>query len=156
MHKTAVISPCGRYRYQLGRHWEIGATALWIMLNPSTADATVDDNTIKRCIAFSQREGFGSLLVGNIYAFCSTDPRALSKLDAIDAFGPDNDLHLRQMALRASRVICAWGSHAAPEWLCLQALPRTPGGMWCLGKTKSGSPKHPLYLPANTPLEPFP
>lgn len=154
MHKTAVISPCGRYRYQLGRRWRLGRTVLWIMLNPSIADADMDDRTIKRCIAFSQREGFGDMLVGNIYAYRSTDPSVLWTLGAGEAHGPDNDKHLYAMARRADAVICAWGAHHPAQWLGLQTLlvPR----LQCLGKTKHGSPKHPLYLSADTPLESFP
>lgn len=153
MHKTAVISPCGQYRYQLERRWGSGPTVMWIMLNPSTADAYIDDRTIKRCIAFSQREGFAGMLVGNLWAYRATDPYALWDVD--DARGPDNAEHLKQMGLRAQRVICAWGTHGTGHQFKALGIPTIAGGAFCLGRTKDGSPRHPLYLRADTALEPF-
>jgi hypothetical protein len=150
--KSAVISPCGAYRYRLWREWDDEkSTVLWIMLNPSTADGTFDDPTIKRCIAFSQREGFGSMFVGNLYAFRSTDPRIMLRKGAQEARGPDNAIHLWDMATLAVRVICAWGT---PGGTSMPPLPFVE--TCCLGRTKHGAPRHPLYLPADTPLEPFP
>ena len=156
MNGSAIISADGKYRYTLLRDWAIGPRVLWIMLNPSTADANVNDRTIERCIAFSQREGFGSMEVGNLYAYRATDPRELRGLGALEACGPDNDKHLWHMSLRAQKIICAWGANASPRQLALQIIGKAPAGLWCLGKTKSGSPRHPLYLSKHTPLVPFP
>lgn len=154
MHKTAVISPCGQYRYALGRRWGgVGASVLWIMLNPSTADASIDDPTIKRCIAFSQRLGFTGLFVGNLWAYRATDPYALWDVD--DARGPNRDAWLLDMAMASDAIICAWGAHGAGHTLRSLNLPDVPRGTWCLGRTKDGSPRHPLYLRADTALEPF-
>ena len=152
MNGGAVISKCGKYRYTLERKWCEGPTVLWVMLNPSTADAEKDDPTIRRCIAFSQREDFGSLIVENLYAYRSTDPSTIARMGAAEARGPENFMRMVDSAARAEYVICAWG---------------TPGGKYipqalesfklrCLGRTKHGAPKHPLYLAKTTPLEAFP
>lgn len=155
--RTAVISACEQYRYQLSREWFDGkGTVLWIMLNPSTADASVDDPTIRRCVSFSQAWGFSGLLVGNLYAYRATDPHRVLNLPTLEAIGPENDRHVYDMARRSRQIICAWGAHARPQQLMLLALPKVPSGMWCLGRTRSGSPRHPLYLPTSTKLEPFP
>lgn len=144
MMKSAVISDDGKYRYRLFRGWGAAntQTVMWIMLNPSTADAETDDPTIRRCISFSKYWGFGSMLVGNLYAYRATDPRELARHDAA---GPDNAYHLYEMSKQCSKIICAWGNPGgdAHPRLCIG-----PQAMWCLGKNTSGTPKHPLYLPA--------
>lgn len=153
MIRDAQISDCGKYRYRLMRTWDASIDRMplmWMMLNPSTADASIDDPTIKRCIAFSAAWGYGSLLVGNLYAYRSTDPKALLTLDYATAVGPENHYHLDLMAQRSDRVVCAWGNpgvkrRVGPPWC--------PGGWWNLGTTKSGQPKHPLYLAGDTPLQ---
>lgn len=119
------------------------------MLNPSTADASIDDPTIKRCIAFSTAWGYGSLLVGNLYAYRSTDPVALSKLTDAEAIGPENAYHLSLMGARADKIICAWGTHGA---VYSAELPNCDGGRWHLGLTKYGQPRHPLYVKGDTQL----
>lgn len=155
MIRDAQISDCGRYRYRLFRCWDPGSVRmplLWLMLNPSTADASIDDPTIKRCIGFSQGWGYGSLLVGNLYAFRSTDPDALLSLDYETAVGPENDYHLDLMAQRAEKIVCAWGN---PGIKRRKGPPLCPGGWWHLGLTKSRQPKHPLYLRSDTQLAEF-
>ena len=148
---SAIISECGKYRYTLERKWGDGPTVLWVMLNPSTADANNDDRTIKRCIGFSQREGFGSLIVENLYAYRSTDPGILTKISAAEARGPDNFWRMADSALRAGKVICAWGAPGGKY----VPLPLDGVILFCLGRTKHGAPKHPLYLAKSTPLELF-
>ena len=148
---SAVISDCGKYRYTLTRKWGDGPTVLWVMLNPSTADAENNDPTIRRCVGFSQREGFGSLIVENLYAYRATDPRALAKISAIEAYGPENFSRTVISVACAALVICAWGTlggSRVPNSLKSVSL-------FCLGRTKHGSPKHPLYVAKNTPLEIF-
>jgi hypothetical protein len=107
----ATISECGRYRYHLERSWASKPDyLLWVMLNPSTADATKNDATIRRCIGFAQRLGYTGILVGNLYALRATNPRALrAPPGGIDAVGPENNRWLRMLAGRASKIICAWG-----------------------------------------------
>jgi len=152
---SAVISPCGKYRYQLGREWDEGDTVLWIMLNPSTADAETDDPTIRRCTAFSKRWGFAAMLVGNLYAFRATQPDALWAMAAQDARGPKNISYLNSMVDYCRLVVCAWGASGGPGVpLSLQQFDRSI--LRCLGKTKNGAPRHPLYVPQSTILEAYP
>jgi len=124
------------------------------MLNPSTADASVNDPTIRRCIGYTRREGYGSLVVVNLYALRSTDPVELARHAA--PCGPDNDAAILAAAEDARLIVAAWGSDTmapararAVEHL-LDGLP-----LWCLGTNKDGEPKHPLYLAADLCLLPY-
>ena len=152
MDKAAVISDCKKYRYSLFRKWEEGPTVLFVMLNPSTADANIDDPTIRRCIQFAKDNGFGSLYVGNLYAYRATNPKEIMKLGFMDATGEDNEKHLNQMLSVCEKVIVAWGSHGAKGTFQMNQTLRGKD-LWCLGKNKSGSPKHPLYLAKSTELQ---
>lgn len=141
--RSAVISPCGRYRYRLDRRWANGPSIAWIMLNPSTADSSTDDPTIRRIRAFSQVWGFGALTVVNLYAWRATDPRDLWQ--APGPVGPENDTYLVE-ACAQSDVIAAWGANARPDRIAeVLALPGM-GRVRALDVTKAGQPKHPLYL----------
>lgn len=152
MKRSAEISPCGRYRYTLWRSWApitgLSKTVCWVMLNPSTADAETDDNTIRKCIHYSKREGFDHLVVVNLYAYRSTDPGALWGLGAEEARGPDNFRHVRDAVSMTDLTVCAWGNPGGPK----RPVMVGPGPLWCLGTNKDGSPRHPLYLPKSTPL----
>lgn len=155
MRRSASISECGRYRYALYREWEPSALMpiMWLMLNPSTADADTDDPTIRRCIGFSKAWGYGALYVGNLYGIRSTNPSILLTTGADEARGPENIASLCHMADRSALIVAAWGVHGG------KAFPRgvnKPGGVWCLGTTKHGSPKHPLYVKGDTALQEFP
>lgn len=153
---TAKFSPCGRYRYRLGRSWRPGGRyVLFVMLNPSIADEFVLDPTVRRCVDFAHRWGFDSLEVCNLFALRSTDPKALYTAD--DPIGPENDRHIMDAAVVASMVVCAWGVHGAHRDRGAEVRRRL--GSWvdihCLGTTKDGHPKHPLYLAASTQPQPF-
>lgn len=156
----AEISPCGLYRYTLERRWARGPAALWVMLNPSTADARVDDRTITRCIDFSQELGYGGLLVGNLFALRATYPSEL--LTHPDPVGPENEAWLERLIRGAGVLIAGWGAHPfvmrrphlVERFLALVARAGNPPVM-CLGRTRAGAPKHPLYLPSGTPLVPW-
>jgi len=152
--KTAILSPCGTYRYMLGRHVlpQGSGTCNFIMLNPSTADATEDDPTITRCIGFAKRWGFADLVVTNLFAFRATDPRELSK--ASDPIGPDNDRLILKYARDASFIVYAWGQHGTLKGRDKAVLSMLRGfPTFFLQKTKAGHPGHPLYLPSRcTPL----
>jgi len=141
MKKHALISQDNKYRYQLSRIWdEEKPKILFIMLNPSTADADVDDPTIRRVVNFSKSWGYGGVFVGNLYAFRSTDPKALRHTD--DPIGEDNIQHIQTLLGLTERVIYAWGNNQKePEWL--RDLVDTP---YCIDISKKGVPKHPLYL----------
>jgi hypothetical protein len=107
--REARISECGRYRYTLMRRWGAKPGGLtWIMLNPSTADAEQDDPTIRRCMTFTQKFGYDSMVVVNLFALRATDPREL--LDAEDPLGPENGIWVRKACHQGALVVAAWGS----------------------------------------------
>ena len=152
MHTSAILSPCGTYRYVLCRMWDATKpTVLFICLNPSTADATVDDPTSRVCMNYARRWNYGTLLIGNLFALRSTTPGVL--WNANDPIGPENDTHLQQMQAQAALVICAWGNSGKlldRDKHVLRML-KTP---YCLITLKSGCPGHPLYK--RTTLVPMP
>jgi hypothetical protein len=154
VRKSAVLSLCQTYRYELRRSWADGPTVGFIMLNPSTADANEDDPTIRRCISFAKSWGYAGLVVRNLYALRATDPTELKGHP--DPVGPDNRMYLTEAAADALTV-CAWGANADP--VDAQALV-SDLIVWGvkphhLGLTKAGFPKHPLYLRADTTPTPF-
>lgn len=158
MGKGAVISDCGTYRYWLHRmndceDPEFATSAVFLMLNPSTADASLDDPTIRRCRRFAKDWGHDGLVVGNLFALRSTDPDQL--LTHADPVGPHNDNWLTLMAERHATIVCAWGAHPmAVKRGAEVARMLTDAGaeLWCLGTTKSGAPRHPLYVRADQKL----
>jgi hypothetical protein len=150
MKSSAIISPCGLYRYGLTRKWGDGPRVCFVMVNPSTADAEQDDPTIRRCIGFAQREGGGSLEVVNLFALRATDPKALRKHP--DPIGPGNNAALRTAFDRAGRIIAAWGAHGRLHARDVTVARMLGDKAMCLGVTARGDPRHPLYLPADAPL----
>ena len=154
---NAVISDCGQFRYALTRRWGSGPTALFIMLNPSTADASDDDPTIRRCIAFAKREGCGGLQVENLYGFRATDPEQMFSKGEI-AVGQTDRFILLAAADAPRPLICAWGADRRAKARAKQVtayLKEWGATPLCLGRTKDGSPRHPLYVKGNAPLMPF-
>ena len=163
----AKISDCQQYRYWLTREWTQNPTdwLVWVMLNPSTADALSDDPTIRRVVSFSKREGAHAALVLNVWALRATDPKDLHARR--EAFELENLEYIERL-VEGQKVVVAWGSSVAigPGLSQVkQTLQHKAGSVWCLGYTKgqrcgSGArvcrqPRHPLYLRADTPLEPF-
>ncbi len=144
MKKHAILSEDNKYRYQLSRIWdEEKPMILFIMLNPSTADANIDDPTIRRVTNFAKSWGYGGLYVGNLYAFRSTDPNILQKVD--NPIGTDNIQYIKSLIGLTEKVIYAWGNNRKePEWL--SNLVDNP---YCIDISKKGIPKHPLYLKGN-------
>lgn len=143
--KAAVISPCGTYRYRLARIWDKSLPRLgWIMLNPSTADAEVDDPTVVKCGTYARRWGYGGILVCNLYALRSPHPHMLRQHP--DPVGPDNDEHLRALLAGPADVVGAWGALASNSRV--DAVLAMPGSerLLALRETKTGQPGHPLYL----------
>lgn len=153
IESSAKMSECGAYRYVLERHWrpELGSVN-FIMLNPSTADANQDDPTIRRCIGFARAWGYGGLIVTNLFALRATDPKEM-KAHA-EPVGPRNDFWLKTIAHNATLMVAAWGAHGAHlgradevrSWL---------DSLQCLGTTKGGFPRHPLYLKGDTQPEAY-
>ena len=147
---AATFSRCGTYRYQLARDVSmVGAGwALFIMLNPSTADASCDDPTVRRCMGFAQSWGCRGVEVANLFALRATDPRALRHHS--DPVGPENDQWIRRIVRRSDLVVCAWGAHGAyrDRWYHVnQLLTEEDASPLALGITAHGQPRHPLYLP---------
>lgn len=161
VRREAVLSPCRTYRYSLSRTWDDDLSpCLWVMLNPSTADAMVDDPTVRRCMAFSKAWGSGGIIVVNLFAFRAADPATLVRARNLgcDIRGPERDEHILSALGVCDVVVCAWGAHSlavegAPHVLSLVA---SHAEVSCLGRTQSGAPKHPLYLAATTRCESFP
>ena len=150
---TAILSDCGLYRYRLTRRWADGPTCGFIMLNPSTADASQDDPTIRRCIGFARRENCGALIVVNLFAYRATKPIAL--LDASDPVGPHADHHLLDAIAEVDGpLIAAWGSwNRGTRAADVKAM--IGRHCVCLGKTNDGHPRHPLYVKGDAPLIPL-
>ena len=154
---SASISDDGLYRYSLERRWDptysrTQPTMAFVMLNPSTADGGSDDPTIRRCISFAKREGCGALNVVNLFALRSTDPTAL--FDADDPIGPENVDHLKRVMGYADICVAAWGAFwwDHREQLARPYIEDFAHDVWCLGMTKAGQPRHPLYVRGDQPL----
>lgn len=152
--RRAEVSECGRYRYSLDRMWDIQLPGVaFVMLNPSTADGKIDDHTIRRIVDFAQLWGFGSAYVFNLYAYRATDPKALKPLSYEERFGPGNTWALHRALNDFPVTVAAWGCNRIdPVPFALQSYDRP---LKCLGVTKSGEPKHPLYISKDTPLIPY-
>lgn len=150
----AIVSECGRFRYALTRRWGDGPTALFLMLNPSTADASEDDPTIRRCIGFAKREGCGALRVENLYAFRATEPTKMFE-HAATAIGATDTFIREAVQSVDGPIIAAWGADKRSEARAqsVMAMLNDMGvEVLCLGKTQSGQPRHPLYLKSDAPL----
>lgn len=152
--RSAEISECGQYRWWLRRSWDgSGRVACFIMLNPSTADALQDDPTIRRCVDFAKRWDCSALSVRNLYPFRATDPKDLKAAGYPDG-GGRGETEIRA-ARTAHLIICAWGTKAQSSRVS-RVLELLDGhDLYCLGTTKGGHPRHPLYVPASQELVPF-
>ena len=176
----ADISACGRYRYLLWREWRrsgslenwamtdmvdgagnrIGEpkSCLFVMLNPSTADASIDDPTIRRCVAFAKRWRYDRLEVVNLFAYRATNPKTLLTLGHKEnPIGDRNSEVVSSAAFEAGLIVCAWGAHGGHMghdetvrgWLGARKS-------FALGFTKAGQPRHPLYVPREADLVAMP
>lgn len=160
--RSAVLSEDRVYRYSLRRDWAfvIAPRCVFVMLNPSTADETKDDPTIRRCIDYAARWGASGLTVVNMFAYRATKPSDLLRANdkaLIDIVGPDNDDHI-EAAFRegfldsmAPLVVCAWGANAEGYGARVESIryiARHVGvPLMALGLTATGQPIHPLYQP---------
>ncbi|MDB4935170.1 MAG: hypothetical protein JWP87_2142 [Labilithrix sp.] len=155
---SATFSPCGQFRYELRRVWKPKARAMvFVGLNPSTADESTDDPTIRRILGFADDWGFGTLVMLNAFAYRSTDPKALHTRASCsrEVIGPENDPTMRRTfeTHRRDKLVIGWGAHGillergrdvASIALSVHSRPE------CFGLTQNGQPKHPLYLAAST------
>jgi hypothetical protein len=153
MKRRTVFSPCRTYRYVLWRELDTADLeyALVVGLNPSTADEVNDDPTIRACMGFARRWGCGWLCMVNLFAYRATKPRDLKAADA--PVGPDNDRWLRRLAARASLVVAAWGNEGSFAGRDARVIRLLGDQFSCLGMTKQGQPRHPLYVKRVVRLE---
>lgn len=156
----AVISPCELYRYRLEREIGPGRTACIIMVNPSTANATEDDATIRKLLGFARINDIGRLIVVNKLAYRATDIRDVCA--AVDPIGPQNDEHIAAAVRDADIVIVAWGpvSKLPPylrrRWIEVRRIvERHRSTVYCIGTANCGHPRHPLMTPYSTPIAPW-
>lgn len=159
VESSAVFGgPNDCYRYRLVRVWDAGRRlVMFLMMNPSTADLTVNDPTVAKCTRFARRWGYGGLLVGNVFAYRATDQGELARV--ADPFGEANRHHLAAMARQATEIVCAFGTPKVtalrPHGLTAARRLHAAGHpLHALRLSKAGVPWHPLYLPET--LRPIP
>jgi hypothetical protein len=156
MEKDALISDCQKYRYWLSRCWDKNKkSCLFIMLNPSTADDKIDDPTIKKCVFYAKKFGYGSMFVVNLFAYRATDRSILKKAE--EPVGKNNDKIILQFAEKADSIITGWGNDG--KYLnrsenIVKLLESRGHKLFCLKLNKSKEPCHPLYV-KNSVLKPI-
>jgi hypothetical protein len=157
--RAAVISDCGLYRYWLERGPAGTPYVAWVLANPSTADASIDDPTVRKARGFSKLWGYERFVFVNVFGYRSTDPMGLRGVE--DPVGPLNENHIREVAEYADKIVVAWGNaiikekrpQIKPTLALLTGLHDKP--LHCLGYTADRSPRHPLMLAYSTPLEEY-
>ena len=168
MIRSAYISECGLYRYTLSRDWDQELSCVyWIMLNPSTADATKDDPTIRRCINYSKAWGFGGAAILNLFAYRATQVKNLEQAakDGVDIIGPENNRQLDNIAKivnpkrskdkrgnvtvrqKSDIAMIAWGNHGVLQDRAKEVLSILEEPRYLRVNKATGQPGHPLYLP---------
>lgn len=158
---SAILSPCGLYRYRLDRQVaEQGPVYAFFGINPSTADASVDDATVRKWIGFTKRWGASRFIVGNVFAYRATDVKVLATVD--DPYGDDIGDHITDIITEADILVPCWGntSKVPPKLqgafdVLMDALVSSGKPVRCFGLTKSGDPMHPLMLGYDTALQPL-
>ena len=156
---SAVISDCGLYRYWLERGPAGAPYVAWVLANPSTADAELDDPTVRKARGFTQRWGYKRFVFVNVFAYRSTDPKGLRGVE--DAVGPQNEEYIYDAVTGAERVVLAWGNaivkplRAQAYWTHnrVNMMLKLTAPAECLGYTADRQPRHPLMLAYSTPLE---
>ncbi len=154
----AQFDRTGGYRYRLWRTWgDPQQVVVFVMLNPSSADAQRLDPTTTRCAYFAERWGYGGFEAVNLFALRTADPRELRSHP--DPVGPGNDRQLAAAMSRAALLIFAWGNHGrlhGRDQIITRRLARLDRQAYCFGLTGLGQPRHPLYLPAQAELVAYP
>lgn len=154
MLRDAEFSPCRTWRYTLSRIWEpAGEACMFVGLNPSTADESLDDPTVRRCIRFARDWGYGGLRMLNLYGFRATYPRDLHA--AREPIGPDTDEWLAELARHSGLVVAAWGADPGPYLGRPARVRELLGDVSVLGFTQQGQPRHPLYMRADCQPQPW-
>jgi hypothetical protein len=149
--RETIFSPDRKYRYSLWRTWdETLPYVVFIGLNPSTADETKDDPTIRRCVGFAKRWGYGAVCVVNLFGYRATNPAEMKKVS--DPFGRDHAQVTLNVCREAGLIVAAWGVHGSHRNADELLLLGVHKDVHCLGTTKDDFPCHPLYLRSD--LEP--
>ena len=157
MNRYSVMSACKTYRYQLHRSWDDSLpTVCYVLLNPSTADATVDDPTVLRCVERAKRLGFGSLSMVNLFSFRATKPIQMMR-SKVDPIGVHTDSYITEAAEQAKMIICGWSKHGhflgRHDYVLRFVLRPFVKKCYALRMNKDNTPSHPLYLPYD--IQPF-
>jgi hypothetical protein len=158
MNNECVFSPDEKYRYTLIHYpnplFQGDKLLMWIGLNPSTADRTQLDPTLKRILGYTLREGYDGFLMTNLFAWRATHPKDM--MGTLNPVGIDNDKWLLESARRCHKVVAAWGSHGSFMGRDAKVCELLSGfDMLCLSQNEDGSPGHPLYLKRTLPFVPF-
>ena len=155
---TASFSDCGRYRYLLERRWTEGPICVFVGLNPSTANADSDDATVRKCAALARTWGFSGITMANLFAVRCRYPRILSTHQ--DPVGPENDRFLIPIIKQAHTVVAMWGNRGLKPYDTStrrdQYILSLRDDWQCVGITKHGAPRHPLYIAKSSILMKFP
>lgn len=143
IQKGAVLSSCETYRYQLWRIWDdTKPKVMFLMLNPSTADANKDDATIRKCMRYSIKWNYGGFYVGNLYGYRATDRSVIKSVD--NPIGDENQNHLLELSKKCDKIVCAWGNEEGRPERIFSILDNLY--YLKLNKDREQSPAHPLYL----------
>jgi len=147
MINSAIISDCGKYRYELCREWHHRKPkAMFMMLNPSTADENSNDLTTIRCMNFAKKWGFGGIYIGNLYPFRAKSPKNLKKWLNSDEYSLNikvlNGKYVRETMAKSDIIVCAWGNHQGQPPFWVQEF--AGDNLYYLELCKDGAPKHPL------------
>lgn len=157
IRRTATFDQTGQYRYWLTREWDTHRPAIaLIMLNPSRANERQDDPTIRRCIQLAHQWGYGRLIIVNLFGYCTASPQTLKVVS--DPIGVDNDDYILQASAAAEHIALAWGNWGRlhqRDQAVLKLLQPNRDRLVCCGYNRTGQPRHPLYLPRQTPLQPW-
>ncbi len=154
----AVFVDDRRHRLYLWRKWADGPEIMFIGLNPSTAGETEDDPTVRRCIGFAKRWGYGTMFMCNAFSLVSTDASVLKGRSISQLLDRASNLALRTVRKRCKKAVVAWGNGVDSTWIGAErekSLVRMLGPVHCFGRTKLGHPKHPLYLKNDAKLSRF-
>ena len=156
INRGAKFSPCKKYRFQLWRLWDDQLPIImFLMLNPSSADAHHDDPTIRRCANFTKNWGYGGFYIGNLYPLISTKPKLL--LQSLSTSHLENKSNLNEMSKKCTRIVCAWGNFQIVKKLGIpdDFFFDVKDKLYYISMSKNKIPKHPLYLKSNLKLKKY-
>jgi hypothetical protein len=156
INRGTKFSPCKKYRLQLWRLWDDQLPIImFLMLNPSSADAHNDDPTIRRCVNFTKNWGYGGFYIGNLYPLISSKPKLL--LESLSVSHSENKLNLDEMAEKCDKIICSWGNFEIVKKLGIpnDFLVDYKNKLYYISKSKNETPKHPLYLKSSLKLKKY-